>query len=85
MFKTVLDSPYSWIMLFVWYKYFVDMKDQGEPHVSVFSKYGENKNLRWQTHYFCAFRINSVSNGQIRGDAYSTGCMGQTGKYYSYS
>ncbi|CAC5408460.1 Transmembrane protein 50B,Transmembrane protein 50A [Mytilus coruscus] len=25
------------------------------------------------------FMINSVSNGQIRGDAYSTGCMGQTG------
>jgi hypothetical protein len=27
------------------------------------------------------FRINSVSTGQIRGDAYSTGCLGQTGKY----
>ena len=25
------------------------------------------------------FMINSVSNGQIRGDGYSTGCMGQTG------
>ncbi|KAJ8314872.1 hypothetical protein KUTeg_007022 [Tegillarca granosa] len=26
------------------------------------------------------FMINSVSNGQIRGDSYSTGCLGQTGK-----
>ncbi|XP_060073030.1 transmembrane protein 50B-like [Ylistrum balloti] len=25
------------------------------------------------------FIINSVSNGQIRGDAYTTGCIGQTG------
>ncbi|XP_064629784.1 transmembrane protein 50B-like [Lineus longissimus] len=25
------------------------------------------------------FIINSVSNGQVRGDAYTTGCMGQTG------
>ncbi|XP_052240677.1 transmembrane protein 50B-like isoform X2 [Dreissena polymorpha] len=25
------------------------------------------------------FLINSVSNGQIRGDSYSTGCIGQTG------
>jgi len=25
------------------------------------------------------FLINSVSNGQIRGDAYTTGCIGQTG------
>ncbi|XP_005090730.1 transmembrane protein 50B [Aplysia californica] len=25
------------------------------------------------------FMINSVSNGQIRGDAYTTGCIGQTG------
>lgn len=25
------------------------------------------------------FLINSVSNGQIRGDSYSTGCLGQTG------
>ncbi|KAK3097683.1 hypothetical protein FSP39_012085 [Pinctada imbricata] len=25
------------------------------------------------------FFINSVSNGQIRGDAYTTGCMGTTG------
>lgn len=25
------------------------------------------------------FMINSVSNGQIRGDSYSTGCLGQTG------
>lgn len=25
------------------------------------------------------FIVNSVSNGQIRGDAYTTGCIGQTG------
>ncbi|CAH1799305.1 unnamed protein product [Owenia fusiformis] len=25
------------------------------------------------------FMINSVSNGQVRGDAYTVGCMGQTG------
>ncbi|XP_064617685.1 transmembrane protein 50A-like [Liolophura sinensis] len=25
------------------------------------------------------FMINSVSNGQIRGESYTTGCMGQTG------
>ncbi|CAL1544525.1 unnamed protein product [Lymnaea stagnalis] len=25
------------------------------------------------------FMINSVSNGQIRGEAYTTGCIGQTG------
>lgn len=25
------------------------------------------------------FLINSVSNGQIRGEAYTTGCIGQTG------
>jgi len=25
------------------------------------------------------FMINSVSNGQVRGEAYSTGCLGQTG------
>ncbi|XP_067675653.1 transmembrane protein 50A-like isoform X1 [Haliotis asinina] len=25
------------------------------------------------------FRINSVSNGQIRGESYTNGCMGQTG------
>lgn len=25
------------------------------------------------------FMINSVSNGQVRGDAYNTGCLGQTG------
>ncbi|CAD5113323.1 DgyrCDS2499 [Dimorphilus gyrociliatus] len=26
------------------------------------------------------FLINSVSNGQVRGDAYTNGCLGQTGK-----
>ncbi|XP_076325670.1 transmembrane protein 50A-like [Tachypleus tridentatus] len=25
------------------------------------------------------FMINAVSNGQVRGDSYTTGCMGQTG------
>ncbi|XP_074655036.1 transmembrane protein 50B-like [Tubulanus polymorphus] len=25
------------------------------------------------------FMINSISNGQVRGEAYTTGCMGQTG------
>jgi len=25
------------------------------------------------------FLINSISNGQVRGDAYTTGCLGQTG------
>lgn len=24
-------------------------------------------------------RINAVSNGQVRGDSYSEGCLGQTG------
>lgn len=28
---------------------------------------------------FFPFRINAVSNGQVRGDSYSEGCMGQTG------
>lgn len=28
---------------------------------------------------FDSFRINAVSNGQVRGDSYSEGCMGQTG------
>lgn len=28
---------------------------------------------------FALFMINSVSNGQVRGDAYTTGCFGQTG------
>lgn len=23
-----------------------------------------------------------MSNGQVRGDSYSEGCLGQTGKYY---
>jgi hypothetical protein len=31
--------------------------------------------------FILSFRINSVSNGQVRGDAYTTGCMGQTGMY----
>lgn len=26
-------------------------------------------------------RINAVSNGQVRGDSYSEGCIGQTGVY----
>lgn len=30
---------------------------------------------------FDSFRINAVSNGQVRGDSYSEGCMGQTGVY----
>lgn len=25
------------------------------------------------------YRINAVSNGQVRGDSYSEGCLGQTG------
>ena len=29
---------------------------------------------------FCSYRINAVSNGQVRGDSYSEGCLGQTGK-----
>lgn len=28
---------------------------------------------------FALFLINSVSNGQVRGEAYTTGCLGQTG------
>lgn len=28
----------------------------------------------------CSCRINAVSNGQVRGDSYSEGCLGQTGK-----
>lgn len=28
---------------------------------------------------FSVDRINAVSNGQVRGDSYSEGCMGQTG------
>lgn len=28
---------------------------------------------------FCWYRINAVSNGQVRGDSYSEGCLGQTG------
>nr|XP_042913597.1 transmembrane protein 50A-like [Parasteatoda tepidariorum] len=28
---------------------------------------------------YLSCRINAVSNGQVRGDAYTTGCMGQRG------
>nr|XP_024783173.2 transmembrane protein 50A isoform X2 [Pan paniscus] len=28
--------------------------------------------------------INAVSNGQVRGDSYSEGCLGQTEKYIVY-
>uniref|UniRef100_M3YWH6 Uncharacterized protein n=1 Tax=Mustela putorius furo TaxID=9669 RepID=M3YWH6_MUSPF len=28
---------------------------------------------------FYSYRINAVSNGQVRGDSYSEGCLGQTG------
>lgn len=28
---------------------------------------------------FLFYRINAVSNGQVRGDGYSEGCLGQTG------
>lgn len=33
---------------------------------------------------FDSFRINAVSNGQVRGDSYSEGCMGQTGMYCTH-
>lgn len=29
----------------------------------------------------CFPRINAVSNGQVRGDSYSEGCLGQTGTW----
>lgn len=35
--------------------------------------------------YFSPSRINAVSNGQVRGDSYSEGCMGQIGVYITYS
>lgn len=30
---------------------------------------------------WCFYRINAVSNGQVRGDSYSEGCLGQTGMW----
>lgn len=34
--------------------------------------------------YFLISRINAVSNGQVRGDSYSDGCMGQIGVYNTF-
>ena len=28
------------------------------------------------------FRINAVSNGQVRGDTYGEGCLGRTGTFF---
>lgn len=28
----------------------------------------------------CCSRINAVSNAQVRGDSYESGCLGRTGK-----
>ena len=28
---------------------------------------------------FSSFRVNAVSNAQVRGESYDSGCMGQTG------
>ena len=42
-------------------------------------------NSRAVLHLCVYYRINSVSNGQIRGDGYSTGCMGQTGKNFQFT
>lgn len=33
------------------------------------------------TSCFSSHRINAVSNGQVRGDSYSEGCLGQTGNW----
>ena len=29
--------------------------------------------------FLCVFRVNAVSNGQVRGDSYSEGCLGVLG------
>ena len=42
-------------------------------------------NSRAVLHLCVYYRINSVSNGQIRGDSYSTGCMGQTGTNFQFT
>lgn len=31
--------------------------------------------------HFSVPRINAVSNAQVRGDSYSDGCLGRTGKF----